>query len=220
MGDVPVAGGIVGIQGDVSSYQDALQLKVERLVALDSTGDAWTEFVPASTRSAQDLRTELERVVASISDNGLRRLVTAIVLEGEIAARFATAPAAEKMHHAFARGLLEHTLSVVQLVELLAAQYPSLVDRDLLVAGALLHDVGKTSELRNGPVAGYTTEGQLLGHIVIGVTMIEAAAAQIPELSSEQRLLLNHLILSHHNLPEHGSPQRPALPEAMLLPLC
>jgi 3'-5' exoribonuclease len=155
-------------------------------------------------------------LLTSIQDAGVRNLLQKI-FSGETLERFCTAPAARKMHHAYLHGLLEHTLSVCGLAGRIADHYPS-IDRDLLLAGALLHDIAKIKEFSyERPPFDYTTQGRLLGHLVLGSTMVMQAAQGIRELSSERLDQVVHLIVSHHGRYEFGSPVLPMTREALLL---
>ena len=155
-------------------------------------------------------------MIASVSDGGLQQLLNNI-FNGEILDQYCSAPAAKKMHHAYIGGLLEHTLSVTSLAEKIAGHYPGL-DRDILVTGALLHDLAKIEEFNfQSPSFDYTDQGRLLGHLVIGVDMVRQAAAGINDLSPQRLDLVCHLILSHHGRHEFGAPVLPMTQEAILL---
>ena len=160
--------------------------------------------------------TELEGWVASLRDPDLKALVEAFLNDAEIAAALKQAPAAKSLHHAWIGGLLEHILSLMGMCELAAQHYPE-VNRDLLLTGVVLHDIGKLRELSWGTSFDYTLEGQLLGHITIGIGMIEQKIAAIPNFPAAKRLLVEHLVLSHHGEYEFGSPKLPMTAEAMLL---
>ena len=146
----------------------------------------------------------------------LRKLIEAFWNDNELVHRFKTAPAAKKMHHAYIGGLLEHTLSMVSLSDKIASHYSG-IDRDLLLTGAILHDIGKTKELEYEFKIDYTDEGRLLSHIVIGLKMIDEKLSTIENFPEDQLLLLKHLIVSHHGSQEFGSPEPPKTIEAVLL---
>jgi 3'-5' exoribonuclease len=212
---------IVGVRGRVGVYQDRLQLRVDVVEPID-VGPAELELLlPASTRDREQMLRELEALVASVQDVPLRTLLRRCVGRGsELGQAFRIHPAAKRNHHAYVCGLLEHSLSVASACARLAEHYREqgfTVDRDLLVAGALLHDIGKLRELRGLPTPGYTTEGRLLGHIVIGIQLVAREAAQVPELAEDRLLLLQHLIASHQGKPEWDSPRVPQILEAVLL---
>jgi 3'-5' exoribonuclease len=143
-------------------------------------------------------------------------LLTDIFSDGRVAERFSTAPAAKSVHHAYLGGLIDHVLSVCELCRRIAPLYKN-IDLDLLLTGAILHDVGKIDELIYDRSFGYSTDGQLLGHIVIGLRMIDDSVRRIPDFPPKLRNLLDHMILSHHGALEYGSPKVPLFPEAMLL---
>jgi 3'-5' exoribonuclease len=159
---------------------------------------------------------ELQILIAGISNPYLRRLLEIMFSDERIAARYKIAPAAKVVHHAYLSGLLEHVLSICQLARLTAPHYPG-TDIDLLLAGAMLHDIGKIEELTYDRGFGYSSDGQLLGHITIGVRLVEDKLRQIPDFPPKLRSLLEHMILSHHGELEFGSPKAPMFPEALLL---
>jgi 3'-5' exoribonuclease len=158
----------------------------------------------------------LQTLLEGIEDPALKRLVLDRLQDNDFRRVFSRAPAAKTIHHAFLGGLLEHSLSVMELASRVADQYSDL-DRDLLLAGAFLHDVGKVRELGCDAAFEYTDEGRLLGHIVMGAMMIGQWAKGYPELSEETLLKLTHMILSHHGSYEFGSPKRPKFIEALIL---
>jgi 3'-5' exoribonuclease len=160
--------------------------------------------------------TELEAWVAGFTDPHLQALLQAFLSDPEIAAALRQAPAAKGMHHAWIGGLLEHVLSLLGICDLAARHYPT-VNRDLLLTGVILHDIGKLRELCWGTSFDYTLEGQLLGHITIGLGMIEKKIAALPDFPPAKRILVEHLVLSHHGKYEFGSPKLPMTPEAILL---
>jgi len=151
-----------------------------------------------------------------MSNPDLKALLRAILADPSIAAAYREAPAARQLHHAWLGGLLEHVVSLLRLGERVAAHYP-LLDRDLLLTGVILHDIGKIHELSWDIGFDYTTEGILLGHIQMGVDMVEKAMASLPQFPARLRTLVLHLILSHHGKLEFGSPKLPMIPEALVL---
>jgi 3'-5' exoribonuclease len=212
---------IVGVRAKVGNYQDRLQLSVSRIEPLQLDPAELEQLIPAAPRPREEMERELDRLISSVQDTGLLKLLRRCLGRGtELGRAFRTHPAAKRNHHAYLCGLLEHTLSVALLADGLARHYVGQgveVDRDLLVSGALLHDLGKVRELKALPASGYTTEGQLLGHIVLGIQLVEREAAGVAELSSERLLLLQHLIASHQGKPEWDSPKVPQLVEGLLL---
>jgi 3'-5' exoribonuclease len=159
---------------------------------------------------------ELQGIVAAMSNPHLRALIEAILGDERIARAYKIAPAAKAIHHAFLSGLLEHVLSVCALARLTAPHYPG-VDLDLLLTGCILHDLGKIDELTYARGFGYSDEGQLIGHIVMGVRMIEDKARSIPDFPPRLLTLVEHMILSHHGQLDYGSPKVPVFPEALML---
>ncbi len=154
--------------------------------------------------------------IASIDNPHLKALLDAIFADEAVETAYRTAPAAKSVHHAWLGGLLEHVLSLCHLAKFTAAHYSG-IDFDLLLAGVILHDIGKISELTYARGFGYSTEGQLLGHIVIGTGMVEDKLRQLPDFPAPLRNLLLHMILSHHGELAFGSPKVPLFAEAMLL---
>lgn len=218
-------GCVVGIEGEVVAYQGRLQLRIARLEPLEVPPDEWDRFVPCSPWDAAALEEALEAEIRAIRDRALRAVVRRL-LDGStrVGRAFRSYPAAQRLHHAYRCGLLEHTLSVCRLAIRLAEHYqahlhptaPPALDVDLLRAGALLHDVGKVVELSDTPGGAYTTPGRLLGHITLGLELVTEAARAVG-LAEERLRLLQHLILSHQGRPEWGSPIRPLCLEALLL---
>jgi 3'-5' exoribonuclease len=209
-------GNFVIAQGIAKSFRDQLQLGVVFLEKVDKEAVTLADFMPASKRDKTAMQEELAAVIASIQDAGVQKLLQKI-FSGETLELFSTAPAAKKMHHAYIGGLLEHTLSVTALADGLACHYPEL-DRDVFLAGALLHDLAKIREFSFSSLPfDYTDQGRLLGHLVLGVQMVQEAAAGIEELSPEMLDQLCHLILSHHGRHDFGAPVLPMTQEALLL---
>ncbi len=209
-------GNYVVVQGTAKSFRDQLQMGVVFLEQVDALDVIPADFMPASKRPAAEMQAELEAVIASVTDPGLQPLL-ATIFSGDTLAQFQAAPAAKKMHHAYLGGLLEHTLSVTGLADKLADHYPEL-DRDILITGALLHDLAKIREFSfAAPPFDYTDQGRLMGHLVIGVDMVRQAAVGVSELSPERLDQVCHLILSHHGRHEFGAPVLPMTQEALLL---
>jgi 3'-5' exoribonuclease len=206
----------VKVRGLLQVYQNRLQLTVHRIQRQGTESIDVTDFYPASQRNAEEMWAELLATVAAISDPHLRALLNLIVADPEIARLYKIAPAAKNVHHAFLGGLLEHVLSMCSVGKLLASHYKD-VDVDLLLTGIILHDVGKVYELSYDRSFGYTTEGQLLGHIFIGLRMVSDKMQALPEFPPRLRTLVEHLILSHHGEMAFGSPKLPMFAEALLL---
>jgi 3'-5' exoribonuclease len=159
---------------------------------------------------------ELRGVVASFADSNLRALVDSFLDDPAVATELRVAPAAKSLHHAWIGGLLEHIVSLLALADSVAPHYPR-VNRDLLLTGVVLHDIGKLAELTYGNCFGYSLEGQMLGHITIGLRMVQERIAAIPDFPPKMKLLVEHMILSHHGKYEFGSPKLPMIAEAVML---
>lgn len=212
------AGEFVKVQGRSNVYQGRTEIivdKIRRVIADRDAADGFREedCIRSSARSVDDMWTELLLRIDSVQDPALRALLHAIVAEN--ADKLRVWPAARVIHHAYRSGLLEHILSIMEAAVFLADRYGA--NRDLLIAGALLHDIGKLREMSYELTTEYTVEGNLVGHIVIGVGMLRAAAQNFPEVSEETLVHLEHLILSHHGDLELGSPVKPMTVEAVLL---
>lgn len=210
------AGDVVKVRGQVCRYNEKLQVKVEKIRRAEPGEYELADFVPHTERDVAGMWTELAGWVASVRDPDLKALLEAFLGDEELARALKEAPAAKGMHHAWIGGLLEHVLSLMGICDLAAQHYPQ-VNRDLLLTGVVLHDIGKLRELAWGTSFDYTMEGQLLGHITIGIAMIEAKIRELPHFPAAKRVLVEHLVLSHHGKYEFGSPKLPMTPEAILL---
>jgi len=209
------AGDIIKLRGQVCRYQEKLQIIVERIRRAEAGEFDLGDFVPKTERNVDELWAELNAYVESFTDPNLKALLRSFLDDGEVAVALREAPAAKSLHHAWIGGLLEHVVSLLGICDLAAKHYG--VHRDLLLTGAVLHDIGKLQELRWGTSFDYTVEGQLLGHITIGVRMIEQKMAAIEDFPPALRVLVSHMVLSHHGKYEFGSPKLPMIPEAVLL---
>jgi 3'-5' exoribonuclease len=208
-------GDVVKLRAQVCRYKDKLQLNLERIRAATREEYDLADLVPHTDRNINELWAQLNGYVESFTDSHLKALLRAFLDDPEIAAALKEAPAAKSMHHAWIGGLLEHVVSLLGICEMAAAHYG--VHRDLLLTGAILHDIGKLQELHWGTSFDYTIAGQLLGHITIGIGMIEKKIASLPDFPPQLRVLVEHVVLSHHGKYEFGSPKLPMIPEAMLL---
>ncbi len=208
-------GDVVKVRAQVCRYKDKLQLNLERIRVATREEYDLADLVPHTERNIDELWAELNAYVDSFSDSHLKALLRSFLDDPEIAVAFKEAPAAKSMHHAWIGGLLEHVVSLLGICELAAKHYS--VHRDLLLTGAILHDIGKLEELRWGTSFEYTVEGTLLGHITIGLGMIERKIAALPDFPPTLRILIEHVVLSHHGHYEYGSPKLPMIPEAILL---
>ncbi len=221
----------VKAQGQISRYGGKFQITLTRLRSAAEAEIEPADFVPTTRFDVSVMDAELRGYIAAMQNTWLQRLLLSFLDDSEIGPAFRTAPAAKRLHHAWIGGLLEHVLHLVRACRTIAPLYPE-VDADLLITGAILHDIGKVRELSWGTDFRYTLEGQLIGHISIGQRMLaekllalnqqarkEATAQGIePQLFPEPlRLLLEHLLLAHHGKLEFGSPKLPMTPEALLL---
>jgi 3'-5' exoribonuclease len=206
----------VKVRGLPQVHHNRLQLTIQKIQRQDPELLDFTDFFPASERNAEEMWGELLGTVAGIGNPHLRSLLNLIVGDPEIARRYKVAPAAKHIHHAFLGGLLDHVLSMCSVGKLLASHYKD-VDLDLLLTGIILHDVGKIHELTYDRSFGYSTEGQLLGHIIIGIRLIGEKLRTLPDFPPQLRTLLEHLLISHHGELEFGSPKLPMFAEAILL---
>lgn len=211
------AGDIVKVEGVVDVYNDLPQLIVSRIrLATPEEAPDRRSFLPHSPLAPDEARRILDEIVASVNHGPLRALLASVFADSGVLDRFLDAPAGKMWHHAALGGLAEHSLSLARLASHTAAHYSDL-NRDLLVAGALLHDVGKIFELTHDPVIDYSAEGRLLGHIVMGAAFVERKIAELDGFPTETRRQLLHLILSHQGDGAMGSPVRPMTLEAIVL---
>src|SRR5580704_11769011 len=206
----------VKVKGLLQIFQNRLQMTVHKMARVLDADVDFADFFPASTRDPLEMFAELRGLVSSMRNPYLKALLDAFLNDEPLARMYRTAPAAKNVHHAYLGGLIEHVLSVCRLCHLTALHYSN-VDYELLLTGAVLHDVGKVAELTYDRSFGYSTEGQLLGHIVIGLRMLHEKLLQVPDFPPKLRMLVEHLIVSHHGELEYGSPKMPLFPEAMLL---
>lgn len=206
----------VKIKGLYQIFQNRPQITIHKLMRADEREVDFADYFPASERDPEQMFAELREIIDGISNPHLKALLEALFADERIARAYKLAPAAKVVHHAYLSGLLEHVLSVCKLAKMTAAHYKG-VDADLVLTGAILHDIGKIDELTFDRGFAYSTDGQLLGHIVMGVRMIEDKIRSLPDFPSKLRSLIEHMILSHHGELEFGSPKVPLFPEALLL---
>ncbi len=204
----------VRVKGETQLYQNKLQLTLHRIARVDESEVDLADFLPASKRDPEEMFAELRALIASNGNPHLRALLENVFADAEIADAFKRAPAAKAIHHNWLGGLIEHVLSLASLARDAARHYP-FIDQDLLLAGVVLHDIGKIRELSFARSFNYTTEGSLIGHIQIALRLL--ADKYPPDFPEKLRNLIEHLILSHHGQLEFGSPKLPLFPEAMLL---
>jgi 3'-5' exoribonuclease len=209
-------GDIVKARGSASRFDDRLQMKIDQLrVALPSEVDK-ADLLPSTTYDVAELWRQLLGFIDSFTNSDLKLLLGTIVSDPAIAAAYQEAPAAKQLHHAWLGGLLEHVISLLTLADRVAPHYP-LLDRDLLMTGVILHDIGKIRELSWEIGFEYTIEGSLLGHIQIGTALTERTIDSLPNFPPRLKTLVLHMILSHHGKLEFGSPKLPMIPEALVL---
>jgi 3'-5' exoribonuclease len=210
------SGDFVHVNGSVGEYRGALQVVIKQMGPIPADRVDPADFLPQTSRDIEGMFDRLLRITDSIKTDFLKRLVDAFWKDKEFVRKFKTAPAAKKMHHAYIGGLLEHTLSMVSLADKIAGHYSG-VNRDLLLAGALFHDIGKIDEFEYQFKIDYSDKGRLLNHIVIGMKMVDEKLLEIEQFPEDQVLLLKHMIVSHHGAREFGSPEPPKTIEAVLL---
>ena len=219
--DVCLPKTIVGVRGWVSVYQGRPQLRIQSVESLTASPREMEYLLPASSRDRDVMERELDARIASVGDRPLRTLLRRCLgRDTELGRAFRAHPAATRNHHAYLYGLLEHTLSVTGLCDRLVDHYLEQgvrLDRDLLITGALLHDIGKVRELDPPPAPSYTTIGKLLGHIVLGIELVGREGEKIKELDRDRLSLVQHLIASHQGKPEWDSPRVPMIHEALVL---
>jgi 3'-5' exoribonuclease len=209
-------GDVVKLRAEVCRFNGKLQLNLEKIRRATADEFELADYVPRTRKDVEELWSALVRSVDSFSDLSLQALVRSFLDDPVFAAAFREAPAAKSLHHAWLGGLLEHVVSLVGICDLAANHYPG-INRDLLLTGAVLHDIGKLEELRWGTSFDYTLQGQLVGHITLGIGMIEKKLAALADFPPALRLLVEHMVLSHHGKLEFGSPKLPMIPEAVLL---
>jgi 3'-5' exoribonuclease len=209
-------GDIVKARGSASRFDDRMQMKIDQLrVALPNEVDK-ADMLPSTTYDVATLWSQLRAFVDSLTNPDLKLLLTTMLDDPAIAEAYREAPAAKQLHHAWLGGLLEHVISLCTLADRVAPHYP-LLDRDLLLTGVILHDIGKVRELSWGIGFEYTIEGMLLGHIQIGAALAERTIDSLPGFPPKLKTLVLHMILSHHGKLEFGSPKLPMIPEALVL---
>lgn len=210
------AGDHVHVEGAVETWKSAPQVKVERMEPAREGDYDPADFLPSSSRDPAAMYEELLDEVAAVGNEHLRRLLLNVFNDPEVAERFRRAPGGVRLHHAYLGGLLEHTLSVVRLAGRVADHYPAL-DRDLLLAGAFLHDLGKIWELTWETAFEYSEEGRLVGHLMLETAWLSKAMDRVEGFPGPLRNHLLHLLASHHGKQEHGAPLEPHTPEALAL---
>jgi 3'-5' exoribonuclease len=207
---------VVQIRGRVKLYNGQKEMTLERIVPAVARDYELADFLAHTKHDVEKLYGELDAVVAAVKNPWIKRLLESVVDDPAIAPKLKRAPAAMSMHHAFVGGLLEHTVSLIGLGSAVLVHYPEL-DADVLLAGIVLHDIGKIDELGYERATSYTTAGRLLGHITIGTLLVREKIKAIPGFPEPLAILIEHLILSHHGTYEFGSPSLPQTREAIAL---
>jgi 3'-5' exoribonuclease len=206
----------VKVKGLVNKYKQRFQLTIHKLRKLGESETDFADYLPKTTKDIDALWRTLTDFVATFQNPHLRSLVQAFMADPAISAAYRNAPAAKTLHHAYIGGLLDHVVSLFRSCDLMCRNYPQ-INRDLLLTGAFLHDIGKIHELTYNRSFTYTTRGQLLGHMIIELEMLQEKLAHLPGFPSELKTLVEHLIISHHGEYEFGSPKLPMFPEALVL---
>jgi 3'-5' exoribonuclease len=214
-------GDFLQIKGKVQLFQGALQMILSHIERVEAEKVELADFLPHTEHDVSKLLERLRGSLLHLGNPHLKALVECFLMDDEFLRGFCQAPAGVRNHHAYLGGLLEHVVTLLDAAERILPLYPEL-DRDLLLAGIFLHDIGKVRELSYGKAFAYTDEGQLVGHLIIGVEMLTEKAAKVPDLTGEPfppelLLRLKHMILSHHGSYEYGSPRLPMTPEAIAL---
>jgi len=207
---------IVKVRGSLTEYKGKRQFNVGQIRLAEPNEYDLGDFIRQTKKNIPQTLQKVKDVLNTIQDADLKKLTDLFLQDEQLLADFAKAPAAQSMHSACIGGLLEHTAAMLDIALFLAAQYP--LNRDLLVLGVFLHDIGKLRELEYGKMTfGYTDEGGLLGHIMLGLEILQEKLRQIPDFPAQKKMLLEHLIIAHHGQPEFGSPKYPMTKEAIAL---
>ena len=213
-------GDYIKIDGVVQAYQNELQIKITRIRQSETGEIEPADYIPCTEKDVQALYEEIVHAIQSVQDGHIRQLLENIFIHNTaVAEAFKTHSAAKNMHHSYMGGLIEHTLSVVQICDFMSGRY-RFVNRDILIAVAMLHDLAKIYELSAFPMNDYTDDGHMLGHIVLGAELIGQEADKIPGFPHALKSMLRHCILAHHGEYEFGSPKLPMTIEACILHLC
>lgn len=206
----------VTVDGNVTVFNGNKQLNINMIFKAEEGNYDQSDYFPVTGCNIDEMKVSLIKLIDSVKNQYLSELLKSFFKDEAFMKSFAAHSAAKSIHHGFIGGLLQHTLSVAEICDDAARHYP-FVNRDLLLSGAVLHDIGKLNELSPFPANDYTDAGQLIGHIVIGYQMVSTRIMKIPHFPKKLAAELLHLILSHHGELEYGSPKKPALIEAMIL---
>ena len=206
----------VKVKGMIHRYNGRWQLTIHKVRKLGEAEIDYSDYLPKTTKDIEQLWRKLGDFVDSFENVWLKSLLKEFMGDEAIATAYKNAPAAKTLHHAFVGGLLDHVVSLFTACDLVSRNYPQ-VNRDLLLTGAFLHDIGKLHELTYQRSIAYTTEGQLLGHMIIELEMLHNKLARLPGFPAELKILIEHMIISHHGHYEFGSTKLPMFPEALML---
>ncbi len=206
----------VKVKGLLQIYQSRSQFVIHKLRRLEDHEVDFADYFPCSDRDPEEMFAELRGIVSNLQNTHLRNLLDAIFADAQLVRLYKLAPAAKTIHHACRGGLLDHVLSLCALAKVTGAHYRN-IDIDLLTTGVILHDIGKVEELTYARSFGYSAEGQLLGHIILGLRAVGAKIEQMPDFPPKLRTLIEHMIVSHHGELAFGSPKVPIFAEALLL---
>jgi len=209
-------GDVVLIQSRAASYKNLIQLSIVDIRKAEEEGMDIREYVPSSQYDLEEMFQSVMAYIEEIANPHLKKLLESFFDDPSIVEGFKQAPAAKGFHHVYIGGLLEHTLSVLRLLDSVAGHY-RMLNRDILIAGGILHDIGKIREFSYKPLIEYSDTGRLIGHIVLGVEMLDARIARMDEFPEQLAMELRHIILSHHGILEYGSPKRPKTLEALVI---
>jgi 3'-5' exoribonuclease len=206
----------VKIKGLINKYNNRWQLTIHKIRKVGDIEVEFSDYLPKTSKDIDELWRTVGGFVDSMQQPQLKQLLQLFMADEEIAKAYRDAPAAKTLHHAFIGGLLDHVVSLFTSCDLIVRNYP-MVNRDLLFTGVFLHDIGKIHELTYARSFGYSTSGQLLGHMIIELEMLHKKIAMIPDFPPELKILIEHLIISHHGEYAFGSPKLPMFPEALML---
>ncbi len=210
-------GDFVEVKGIINRYNQSRQLVIDSLIKIkDESNIEYSDFIKTSKKGIQKMFSELKEIIKSIENPSLKKLLDLFFVDKTFAKNFCNGTAAMRYHHAYRGGLLEHTLSVTKVCDLIAGNYNN-INRDLMVAGALLHDIGKIKEYDVGVIISVTDQGKLLGHISMGYSWVLDRIKKIKDFPQELKERLLHIILSHHGYKEYGSPVEPKILEAFVV---
>lgn len=211
-------GNVIGVRGSAESYENRMQVRIEKIVRLNESEVDMATLIPTTKGNREAMQGCLEKMLGTIQDSFLTRLIQGIMAREGFRDAFSLAPAAKGIHHNYIGGLLEHTVNVLKAVDALYPVFASFgLHRDLLIAGALLHDIGKIYEYAYTKMIDMTPPGRLLGHVYISAQLVDQEILKIAGFPEELRMQLVHMILSHHGELEYGSPKVPMTKEAMFL---